>query len=117
MVIAKKLVNQRTHQTKRCEKEKTHQVNMLEGPLGKKILFFALPLAGCSILQQLFNSTDVAVVGRFSGSQAIAAVGSNGPLINLMVLLFTGLAVGANVLISRYIGQREKKKQTKLLTP
>lgn len=110
MVIAKKFGNQRTLQTRKSDKQKTHQVNMLEGRLGKKILFFALPLAGCSILQQLFNSTDVAVVGRFSGSQAIAAVGSNGPLINLMVLLFTGLAVGANVLISRYIGQREKEK-------
>lgn len=110
MVIAKKFGNQRTFRINKSEKQKTHQVNMLEGPLGKKILFFALPLAGCSILQQLFNSTDVAVVGRFSGSQAIAAVGSNGPLINLMVLLFTGLAVGANVLISRYIGQKEKEK-------
>ena len=108
MVIAKKFGKQRVHRIKNSEKQKTHRVNMLEGPLGKKILFFALPLAGCSILQQLFNSTDVAVVGRFSGSQAIAAVGSNGPLINLMVLLFTGLAVGANVLISRYIGQNEK---------
>lgn len=110
MVIAKKFGNQRTLRINKSEKHNVHQVNMLEGPLGKKILFFALPLAGCSILQQLFNSTDVAVVGRFSGSQAIAAVGSNGPLINLMVLLFTGLAVGANVLISRYIGQREKEK-------
>lgn len=110
MVIAKKFGKQRVHRIKNPEKQKTHRVNMLEGPLGKKILFFALPLAGCSILQQLFNSTDVAVVGRFSGSQAIAAVGSNGPLINLMVLLFTGLAVGANVLISRYIGQEEKEK-------
>lgn len=110
MVIAKKFGNQRTLRINKSEKHNAHQVNMLEGPLGKKILFFALPLAGCSILQQLFNSTDVAVVGRFSGSQAIAAVGSNGPLINLMVLLFTGLAVGANVLISRYIGQREKEK-------
>ncbi|MGN0502624.1 MAG: MATE family efflux transporter [Ruminococcus sp.] len=110
MVIAKKFGNQRTLRINKSEKHNAHQINMLEGPLGKKILLFALPLAGCSILQQLFNSTDVAVVGRFSGSQAIAAVGSNGPLINLMVLLFTGLAVGANVLISRYIGQREKDK-------
>ncbi|MCI2112956.1 MAG: MATE family efflux transporter, partial [Ruminococcus sp.] len=77
MVIAKKLAKQRMHRIEKSEKQKSHQINMLEGPLGKKILFFALPLAGCSILQQLFNSTDVAVVGRFSGSQAIAAVGSN----------------------------------------
>ena len=90
--------------------QRSHQINMLEGPLGKKILIFTLPLAGCSILQQLFNSTDVAVVGRFSSSQALAAVGSNGPLINMLVLLFTGLSVGANVLIARYIGQNDRKK-------
>ncbi|MGN0441734.1 MAG: MATE family efflux transporter [Acutalibacteraceae bacterium] len=95
---------------KTISSHRKHQINMTEGPLGKKILMFSLPLAGCSILQQLFNSTDVAVVGRFSSSTAIAAVGSNGPLINLMVLLFTGLSIGANVLISRYIGQNEKEK-------
>lgn len=66
------------------KRQRSHQINMLEGPLGKKILLFTLPLAGCSILQQLFNSTDVAVVGRFSSSQALAAVGSNGPLINML---------------------------------
>ena len=83
------------------KRRRSHQINMLEGPLGKKILLFTLPLAGSSILQQLFNSTDVAVVGRFSSSQALAAVGSNAPLINMLVLLFTGLSVGANVLIAR----------------
>jgi putative MATE family efflux protein len=94
----------------KAKKHGVHQINMLEGPLGKKILLFAIPLAGSSILQQLFNSTDVAVVGRFSCSEAMAAVGSNGPLINLMVLLFTGISVGANVLIARYIGQNEQRK-------
>ena len=98
------------HNTVKEKRRRSHQINMLEGPLGKKILLFTLPLAGCSILQQLFNSTDVAVVGRFSSSQALAAVGSNGPLINMLVLLFTGLSVGANVLIARYIGQNDRKK-------
>ena len=92
------------------KRRRSHQINMLEGPLVKKILLFTLPLAGSSILQQLFNSTDVAVVGRFSSSQALAAVGSNAPLINMLVLLFTGLSVGANVLIARYIGQNDRKK-------
>lgn len=92
------------------KRRRSHQINMLEGPLVKKILLFTLPLAGSSILQQLFNSTDVAVVGRFSSSQALAAVGSNAPLINMFVLLFTGLSVGANVLIARYIGQNDRKK-------
>ena len=88
----------------------SHQVNMLEGPLLKKILLFALPLAASSIIQQLFNSADIAVVGRFASSQALAAVGSNGPVINILVLLFTGLSVGANVIIAQYIGQGERKK-------
>ena len=96
--------------TVKGKRQRSHQINMLEGPLGKKILLFTLPLAGSSILQQLFNSTDVAVVGRFSSSQALAAVGSNSPLINMLVLLFTGLSVGANVLIARYIGQNDREK-------
>ncbi|MDD6191135.1 MAG: MATE family efflux transporter [Firmicutes bacterium] len=81
------------------------QIDMLSGPLLKKILLFALPLAASSALQQLFNAADVAVVGRFAGSAAMAAVGSNGPVINLIVNIFVGLAVGANVVIANCIGQ------------
>ena len=75
--------------------------NLTEGSLWNKILIFAIPLALSSMLQQLFNSADVAVVGRFADKNALAAVGSNGPIINLMVNLFVGLSVGANVVISR----------------
>lgn len=57
------------------------KVDMLHGPLFLKILVFALPLAASSLLQQLFNSVDVAVVGRFASSKALAAVGSNAPVI------------------------------------
>ena len=57
------------------------KVDMLNGPLFMKILIFALPLAASSLLQQLFNSVDVAVVGRFASSQALAAVRSNAPVI------------------------------------
>lgn len=92
------------------EKKRSRQINMLEGSLYDKILMFALPLAASSILQQLFNSADVAVVGRFAGSQALAAVGSNGSVINLLVNIFVGLSVGANVLVAKYIGQGEKEK-------
>lgn len=81
---------------------------MLNGPLLGKIIAFALPVAASSILQQLFNSVDVAVVGKFSSPQALAAVGSNGSLINLMINLFVGISVGANVVISRYIGKQDK---------
>ncbi|MBO6046900.1 MAG: MATE family efflux transporter [Erysipelotrichaceae bacterium] len=79
--------------------------SMLTGTLWDKILLFALPLAASSILQQLFNSADVAVVGRFAGTVALAAVSSNGSIIGLLVNSFVGMSVGANVVIANYIGQ------------
>lgn len=85
-------------------------MDMLSGSLWNKILMFALPLAASSMLQQLFNSADIAVVGQFAGSRALAAVGSNGPIINLLVNIFVGLSVGANVVISRFIGQGREKQ-------
>ncbi len=84
---------------------KTVRMDMLHGPLLKKILIFALPLALSSILQQLFNSADVAVVGWFVDSNAQAAVNSNGAFINLMINLFTGISVGVTVTIAEYIGR------------
>ena len=81
-------------------------LNPLEGSLLDKILLFALPLALSSLLQQLCNSIDVAVIGKFSSSEALAAVGTNGPVIGLMVNLFIGISVGANVVIANYIGQK-----------
>lgn len=81
-------------------------MDMTHGPLWNKILLFALPLAASSILQQLFNSVDTAVVGRFASSQALAAVGSNSSLISLLINLFIGISLGSNVVIAHYIGQR-----------
>ena len=89
-------------------KAKKAPVDMLNGSLWNKIILFALPLAATSILQQLFNSADVAVVGQFSGSIALAAVGVNAPIINVLVNLFVGVSVGSNVLISRLLGAGEK---------
>lgn len=83
---------------------------MLHGPLFMKILLFALPLAASSVLQQLFNSVDVAVVGRFASSEALAAVGSNAPVINLLINLFVGISMGANAVISNHIGQNDREK-------
>lgn len=80
-------------------------VDMLHGPLLLKILYFSLPLAASSALQQLFNSVDVAVVGRFASSEALAAVGSNAPVISLLINLFLGISMGANAVISNHIGQ------------
>ena len=85
-------------------------VDMLHGPLLRKIILFALPIAASSMLQQLFNSADVAVVGRFAESGALAAVGSNSVLVGLFVNMFVGLSVGANVVIAQYIGQRRTKE-------
>lgn len=82
------------------------QVDMLHGPMAMKILVFAIPLIASGILQQSFNAVDVAIIGRYSTSRAIAAVGSNGPIISIMVNLFLGIAVGANVVIANYLGQR-----------
>lgn len=87
-----------------------HNTDMLSGSLWDKILMFALPLAASSMLQQLFNSADVAVVGKFTGKQALAAVGSNGPVINLLVNFFVGISVGTNVVIARYIGSGNEKR-------
>ncbi len=87
-----------------------NQIDMLHGSLLDKILIFSLPLAASMILQQLFNSADVAVVGRFDSPQAMAAVGSNGAAINLMVNLFVGLSIGTNVIVAKYIGKNEKQK-------
>lgn len=82
---------------------------MLQGGLARPMLRFALPLIASGVLQQSFNSVDVAVVGRFAGSDALAAVGSNGPVIGLIINLFLGLSVGANVVIANYIGQRNSR--------
>lgn len=86
------------------------QLDMLHGSLVDKILLFALPIAASSILQQLFNSADIAVAGKFAGSTAQSAVGVNGPVINLLINLFVGLSVGANVAIANYIGQGKQKE-------
>lgn len=87
---------------------KNSHINMLDGPIAIKLIYFALPVAASALLQQLLNAADIAVVGRFASSQAMAAVGANTFVINLMLNLFVGLSVGANVVIARYIGQRRK---------
>ena len=86
------------------------KMDMLHGSLFDKMLMFAMPLAACSILQQLFNSVGTAVVGRFASSEALAAVGSNSSVIALMVTLFSGISLGCNVVIANYIGQNDTKR-------
>ena len=87
-----------------------NKVDMLHGPLFGKILLFSLPITAGSILQQMFNAVDMAVVGRFASSEALAAVGANTPVVMLFLNLFIGISVGSNVLIARYIGQGDRER-------
>ena len=82
---------------------------MCSGPILGKLLTFTIPLIFSGILQLLFNAADVIVVGRFAGSQSLAAVGSTTALINLMINIFIGLSVGVNVIVARYYGAKREK--------
>lgn len=83
---------------------------MTEGVIWKEILLFSIPLLLGNLFQQLYNAVDSVVVGNYIGAQALAAVGSSAPVINLLVSFFMGLAVGAGVIISRYFGARKKEE-------
>lgn len=88
------------------------QIDMLHGPIWNKLPRFALPVAATAILEQLFNASDVAVVGNFTGAArtaSVAAVGANSPIIGLIVNLFIGIALGANVVIANAIGREDKE--------
>lgn len=92
--------------------ERKKQLDMLHGPIWNKIPQFALPVAATAILEQLFNASDIAVVGNFTGAGrtiAVAAVGANSPLIGLIVNLFIGIAFGTNVVIAHAIGHGNKE--------
>ncbi len=82
----------------------SYEMDMCSGPLTKKILIFSIPLMCSGILQLLFNAIDMIVVGQYSGNEALAAVGSTAPLINLLVNIFIGLSIGTNVLIAQAYG-------------
>lgn len=87
--------------------KRTYEMDMCSGPILSKILAFALPLMLSGILQLLFNAADIVVVGRFAGSEALAAVGSTSSLINLIINMFIGLSIGANVVAARSYGARD----------
>jgi len=83
--------------------------NLLEGKLLKNILLFAIPVMFSSILQLLFNAADIIVVGKFAGPNELAAVGSTGSVVSLVVNVCIGFSVGANVLVARYIGAKDRE--------
>lgn len=97
------------HAVAAAVKPDRNEIDMLHGPLLGKILMFALPFALSGVMEQLFSSVDVMVVGRFASSEAMAAVGANTFLINLCINLFIGMSVGANVIISNHIGQHDNR--------
>ncbi len=86
---------------------KSRNIDMLHGSLWDKMIIFALPLALTGMLQQLYNAADVAVLGKFVGTTAMAAVGNNIAIIGIIVNLFLGLSLGGNVIIARFIGARQ----------
>lgn len=90
-------------------KAKSYEIDMCNGPLFPKILAFSIPLMLSGILQLLFNAADMVVVGRFAGSTALAAVGANAALINLLTNLFIGFSIGANVMVARYYGAGKER--------
>jgi len=92
------------------KKRISSEPDLTEGSIVDKVLLFAIPLMLTSMLQQLFNATDVAVVGKFASLEAMAAVGSNTPIVSLLVNFFVGISVGTNVLISHSIGARDPGK-------
>lgn len=94
---------------------KSYEIDMCNGPILKKIILFAFPLMCSSILQLLFTATDIIVVGRFAGSNSLAAVGANSSLINLMVNLFVGLSIGANIVTARYYGARKQEELSRTI--
>ncbi len=90
-------------------RNRSYEMDMVNGPLLGKICRFAFPLALSSMLQLLFNAADIVVVGQFASDTALAAVSSTGAMINLIVNLFIGLSVGTNVLVARYYGMGDYK--------
>ena len=93
--------------------KRSHEIDMTDGPIFSKIIVFALPLMLTSVLQLLFNAADVVVVGKFAGSLALAAVGSTGSLVNLLVNVFIGISTGVNVLAARFYGSKNEREMSR----
>ena len=88
---------------------KKQTVDMCNGPILKNVMLYAAPLILTGLLQLLYNAADMIVVARYAGGTALAAVGSNGPLVNLIVNIFVGMSVGASVIVSRYYGAGDRR--------
>ena len=96
-------------------KKNKYEIDMCNGTIMDKLISFSIPLMLSGILQLMFNAVDIVVVGRFSGSQALAAVGSTTALINVFTNLFIGISLGANVLAARYYAAGKTKEMSETL--
>lgn len=104
------VLNKSSRNGDNMKKTNSFEIDMCNGPLLGKILRFSFPLIFSGVLQLLFNAADMIVVGKFAGKNSLAAVGSTGALINLLVNVFMGLSVGVNVLVARYYGANQERE-------
>lgn len=88
-------------------------IDMTEGRPGRQIVAFTIPMLIGNIAQQLYNTVDSIIVGRYVGDNALAAVGSAGPILNLLLVLFVGISVGAGIVVSQYFGARQREDLSK----
>ena len=95
------------------KRAKSYSMDLCEGSIIKKLFLFSMPLIASGILQLFFNAADVIVVGQFAGDHSLAAVGSNSSIINLLVNVFMGLSVGANVLVARFFAGKQEEELRK----
>ena len=95
--------------------QKTKELNLCEGSIFKKMIIYSLPLMGTNLLQFLFNVVDIAVLAAFVGDNAVAAVGATGSIVHLLVNLFIGISVGANVMLARSVGEQDSEKAKRIV--
>ena len=110
-ILKENMTEEATGMTKEVQANK-YEIDMCNGTIMDKLISFSLPLMLSGILQLLFNAVDIVVVGHFTGSQALAAVGSTTALINLFINLFIGVSLGANVLAARYYAAGKQKEMS-----
>ncbi|HSH35869.1 MATE family efflux transporter [Schnuerera sp.] len=89
--------------------------DLTEGPPWKRIIEFAIPMLIGNIAQQFYNTADSIIVGKYIGDNALAAVGSAGPILNLLLVLFVGISVGAGIMVSQYFGAKDKEKLSRTI--
>lgn len=96
---------------------KAKNIDMVNGPLFKSIIKFAIPLMFTNILPVFYHAADVVVAGRYAGREALAGVGSTGPIVSLLSALFLGIGAGVQIVISQALGSNDKNAPKSLYTP